>query len=446
MRAFRFIHAADLHLGSPFAGVGAQSERLRERLREAGYQALDRLVELAKAEQVDFVLLAGDLFDSEDRSLKAQLRLQKAAFALAEAGIRLYAVHGNHDPISAGYRARLEFPETVYVFPSGEVTAVTAVNRNGEQVADIYGISYAQQHERANLAARFPMLPDEAPGSRLFRIGLLHAHVDQQPGSVPYAPCTRQDLLRTRIDYWALGHIHLRQVLQHAPWIVYPGNLQGRNVKETGPKGVYVADVSAAGEVSLQFHALDMIRWEVKRQSIAEIAEEQQLLEQLSALLDDPLRDPSAEPDYGGEGHQGGRSAIVRIVLEGRGALHEALRPDRLADWLTVLREERPVSEAPFVWLESLRAETLPALDVEKLRESDSFVGELLRASARRRQTPPDLREWSSTAALWAHPRIGKLLDEAEPDELAAWAEEAERLLLDWLGDTIGERGEHDEN
>ncbi|GIQ71297.1 DNA repair exonuclease [Xylanibacillus composti] len=447
MRPFRFIHAADLHLGSPFAGVGAQSERVRERLREAGYEALNRLVGLAIAEKVDFVLASGDLFDSEDRSLKAQLRLQKAAFALADAGIRLYAVHGNHDPLSSGYRARLDMPETMHVFPPGEVTMQHAVNRAGEQVAEIYGISYAQQHERANLAARFPVLPGLAADSRLFRIGLLHANVDNQPDSTPYAPCTRQDLLRTGIDYWALGHIHVRQVLHESPWIVYPGNLQGRNVKETGPKGAYVVDVSEAGEATLRFCALDAVRWEVKRLSISDMEDEQQLLEQLSALLNEAMPEAAdaAKSDLSGQE----RSAVVRIILEGRGALHETLRPERVAEWQTVLRESSPDADRAFVWLESLRAETLPALDLEELRASDSFVGEMLRAAARLKAAPPDLQQWSPTASLWAHSRIGKHLDDAEPGETAAWIDEAERLLVDWLGDirlTPGSRGENGEN
>ncbi len=444
MRPFRFIHAADLHLGSPFAGVGAQSSLLRERLREAGYRALDRLVELAIAEQVDFVLAAGDLFDSEDRSLKAQLRMQKAASQLDEAGIRLYAVHGNHDPISAGYRAKLELPETMHAYPAGDVSMQVALNRSGERIAEIYGISYAQQHERANLAARFPALPMQETHSRLFRIGLLHANVDNQQGSTPYAPCTKQDLLRANMDYWALGHIHLRQVLHRAPWIVYPGNLQGRSMKETGAKGVYVVDVSEAGEASLRFCALEEVRWEVKRLSISELEDEQQLLESMSALLDETLAESS---DNGGRmGDSAMRSAIVRIILEGRGSLHEALQSDRLADWQAVLREEHPVAGETFVWLESLRSETLPAVDLEQLRQSDSFLGELLRASARMKSDLPSLRAWQPTELLWAHPRIGKLLEEAELSELKAWAEEAERLLIDWLGDTIAAGREYDEN
>ncbi|RIE00640.1 metallophosphoesterase family protein [Cohnella faecalis] len=228
--SFTFIHAADLHLDSPFRGLDRADGAVRDRLRESTFAALRRLTALAKREKADFVVLAGDLYDASDRSLKAQLRLQRELEELTREGIGIFVVHGNHDPES-GRQAKLALPEGVHVFGSDEVECFPAFRRDGRLAAHVYGISYPTPSVSDNLALRFRKR-EGAP----FHLALLHGNVDGQPGHDNYAPCKLSELTAAGFDYWALGHVHDRRTVHEYPHVVYPGNLQGRSIRETGRK------------------------------------------------------------------------------------------------------------------------------------------------------------------------------------------------------------------
>src|SRR3990170_6276133 len=255
MTAFRFVHTADLHLDSPFVGIQEVDDRVASELREATFRTFDRIVELCLERRADFLLVAGDIYDGRDRSLRAQLRLRDGLKPLSEAGIPSFIVHGNHDPLDS-WAATLEWPDRVHIFGGKSVTA-QAVERNGETISHVYGISYPTQEVRKNLARRYQRTEDGP-----FAIGLLHCNVGDDTGHEPYAPCSLADLVQPGMDYWALGHVHNHRILSgKEPMIVYPGNPLGRNPRELGARGCYVVEVDETGHPTAEFIAVDTIRW-----------------------------------------------------------------------------------------------------------------------------------------------------------------------------------------
>ena len=361
---FAFVHAADLHLDSPFKGLSRAPQAVRERLREATFASFRRVAEAAMREGVDFVVLAGDLYDMADRSLRAQLRLQRTLTELAEAGIGIFAVHGNHDPLS-GRQARLDWPPGVRVFGPGAVECAEARTRGGVLAAHIYGISYGTAAVTDNLALRF-VRREGAP----FHLALLHANVDGDPAYDNYAPCRLADLTAAGFDYWALGHVHDRRTLHAYPHVVYPGNIQGRSMRETGSKGACLVRVSETGEVGVTFLDTADVLWRETAVGIDGAEREQQLKDRLLAAAEEARREA------------GGRPVVLRLRLEGRGALHDELLRETLAsEWLEELRDwlGDPGERDDWVWPESIAVRTSSAVDMQALAQEDGFLGELVR-------------------------------------------------------------------
>jgi exonuclease SbcD len=412
---FTFIHAADLHLDSPFKGLSKVPAAVRERLRESTFAAMRKLTELAKREKVDFVVLAGDLFDMAERSLRAQLRLQRELAALAELGIEVFVVHGNHDPES-GRHAKLDVPHGVFVFGSGEVGCRPAHNREGEVVAHVYGISYLTPAVTDNLALRFKV-QEGAP----FHLAVLHANVDGNPSFDNYAPCRLDELVTSGFQYWALGHIHDRRVLHEYPHVVYPGNIQGRSIRETDHKGAYVVSVSGTGAIDMKFEILSDVLWQEQTISIEGLQREQELKERLLDLCD-KLRVAG-----------GGRPTIVRIRLDGRGVLNDRLLdPAVVSEWLEELREwlgDPELTEA-WVWPESIVVRTESPLRLEAVMEEEGFLGELLRMGKGATMSSEASASLVSEAmdSLRRQPHVREWLDSRTHEERMEWIKRAMEL------------------
>ncbi|MEC0229226.1 metallophosphoesterase family protein [Paenibacillus alba] len=417
MKRLRFMHAADLHLDSPFKGMSALPERVRERTRESTFESLKELVGLAIQEQVDFVLISGDVYDLSDRSLRAQIRFQKALEQLAGQGIPTYIIHGNHDP-EDGRAAKLVWPAGVHFFACDQVQTMTVEKADRGVIAQIHGISYRTAAVTDNLALHF-----KAGQADVCQIGLLHTNVDGDPGHDNYAPCSKQDLLAAGMHYWALGHVHTRSVLQEQPAIVYPGNLQGRSIRETGPRGCYIVEMSEGGRAELTFHALDRVRWFQERLSIAGIQTEQELKDRLGERLE-RVR---SEAD--------GRDAVVRLVLEGRGASHGLLRKGRALQELTAELRLDEEERSRFVWVESIEDRTASELDLAVMLQEKSFLGDLLRYSAALRADSAGLEGFAREAlsALQSLPQAAGDPAAAEPERLREWLRAAEELAADLL-------------
>jgi DNA repair exonuclease SbcCD nuclease subunit len=449
------MHAADLHLDSPFVGMAALPQGIRESLRQSTFIALANMINLALQQKVDFVLISGDVFDLADRSLRAQIRFQKALQRLTASGIAVYIVHGNHDP-EDGRAARLNWPTRAHFFSTREVECLPVILEDKGAVAQIYGISYATSAVTENLVQRIADKYEKAKdNSDLFRIGLLHTNVDGNQSHANYAPCSMQDLLNSNMHYWALGHVHTRQVLHMEPAIVYPGNLQGRSVRETGAKGCYIVDVTEYGEAKLTFHALDAVRWQQRSISIQGIQTEQELKERFENEIEQAREEAS------------GRAAIIRLTLTGRGMMHVPLQKgSMLPELITELREEESkrlrlvhpwdsgfldserfgsledsiTTTANFVWIESVQV--LSGLEIDKglLLEQESFLGDLLRISE---SILADEVLFAAFCAetldpLFAHGKAAKHLKELGRAEQMAWLKAAQELAIDYLAIDAG--------
>lgn len=412
---FTFVHAADLHLDTPFHGIGQVSPRIGDALRDASLDAFDALIALTLRVEARFLLLAGDLYDGADRGIRAQHRFLRGLERLSERGIQTFIVHGNHDPLS-GWSAIKHWPEGVHVFGAEEVMRHSLAHE-GTPYATIHGISYGYAAVKENLGLRFRRGPE--PGIHL---GLLHANVGQNGDHAPYSPSSLDELKQGGMDYWALGHVHRRQVLSREPWVVYPGNLQGRSPKpsEMGAKGALVVTVEDGRILEPRFEPLDRIRFaslELDLSAVADVAALQRALMEAAEAL-------QAEHD--------GRPLILRAALRGRSALYSELRPPgRLDELLDVLRQEgdRP---GGFLWWEDLRNHAAPPLEREKLLQQGSFTSELLRLQDERLGNPDSAERFLGNR-LEQLSRFKSLLPPLSDAEREALLREAEALALDLL-------------
>ncbi|MEI5906439.1 DNA repair exonuclease [Bacillus spongiae] len=263
MSSIRFIHTADLHLDSPFIGLNSLPKEVFQKIYNSTFRSFERIIEKAIDLEVDFVIISGDLYDGEDRSIKAQARLQKQLQRLHKASIPVFIIHGNHDHLGGRWHD-LPLPNNVHIFKE-QVEGVTIQTKNHNTV-HLYGFSYRERHVFERKIAEYPIIRQKSD----YHIGILHG----SEGSVenhhePYAPFTITDLIKKGMDYWALGHIHKTQTLSMEPAIVYPGNIQGRHRKEQGEKGCYEVTLSKE-EVSLDFIATQEVVWIKEQVSLNE--------------------------------------------------------------------------------------------------------------------------------------------------------------------------------
>lgn len=417
MKPFSFVHTADLHLDSPFKGISDISKKISRELTEATFNAFNKIIDLCIEKQVDFLLIVGDIYDGADRSLRAQLRFRDGLERLSKAGINAYIVHGNHDPLD-GWSANLEWPNNVHIF-SGESVEQVSVEKDGEEIAQIYGMSFQKREITENLACRFPSRSQKAP----FTIGMLHCNVGTDTGHEPYAPCTLQDLRTQNYDYWALGHIHKRTIINDSnPLVIYPGNPQGLHPKEAGPRGCFIVRVDKKGKPTLEFIEVDSLRWFVKELSIESLYTEQELISKIQAMIEE-IRKEAA-----------GRASICRIILTGRGVLHSFIaRKGVLDDLIKDLRENEE-GEKSFVWVESIEDNTSPEIDLKSLLERKDFIGDLVRLCAEYSSDENKIAELkASLDSLFTSPGGRKFLEEIDDEHLLDLIKKAETLLLDKL-------------
>jgi len=250
---FKFIHAADIHLDSPLHKLEAYEGAPVEEMRHATRRAFENLINLAIEEEVDFAVIAGDLYDSDWKDYNTGLYLVSQLTKLREAEIPVFIVAGNHDALSKITKT-LRLPEGVTMFPSNKATTILIE----ELGIAIHGRSFSSAVMKKNLAQNYPC---KKPG--YFNIGLLHTSLNGREGHETYAPCSLDDLLNKGYDYWALGHAHKREIVHKQDAVIaFSGNTQGRHIRETGPKGTLIVNIDDAGKVRLDFRSLDVVRWE----------------------------------------------------------------------------------------------------------------------------------------------------------------------------------------
>lgn len=355
---FTFVHAADLHLDAPFRRVDAADPRVRDACVEATFSAFDRIVDVCVERNAAFLVIAGDAYNTADRSFRAQSRFRAGMRRLADAGVRVFLAAGNHDPLGAG-RVLLEMPENTHVFSGSHVERV-AFPSEDDPACVLYGRSYAQARETANLALQFKRAADDP-----FAIGVLHANVGGNQQYEPYAPCTVEDLRSANMDYWALGHIHQHETLARDPLILYPGSPQGLDPNEIGGHGCIVVEVSPSA-VSTEFIETAQVAWDRREADLSAAVTADDVLAALNAACD------SARAS------SGGRPVLLRVALEGRSAAHPLLAAHGVFDDLVEDVRNEQMSASPWVWLDRVEDHTRRVIDLERVRAGADFAADLV--------------------------------------------------------------------
>jgi DNA repair exonuclease SbcCD nuclease subunit len=418
MPSYRFVHAADLHLDSPFKGLKRVSPEIAEVLRKSTFDAFAAVIKLCIDEQVDALLVAGDVFDSADRSLGAQLRFVDGLKRLESAGIRSFVCHGNHDPLDT-WHSQVSFPDNCCRF--GPVVTSSDLRPDDPDSPIVYGYSYPTKEVRVNVVPEFERIVQ--PGR--IAIGLLHANVGADTGHESYAPCTVDDLGKVGIRYWALGHVHTRQEFNLPEgFAVYPGNTQGRHANETGARGVYMVTITENGSIERSFRAVDVVRWEHIAVDISDYEDMDSFEREIDRQIDLALETSD------------GRHLVYRVHLSGRGPLHSLVNHQEYAEELSKRLNDEWSERSPFAYCDRVTVSTRQDIDRDDLIERDDFIGDLLRFFDQSRDDyseGEDLLE--GLKPLYEHRRLRKYLSVYLPKgtELTNMLDEAESICLDLL-------------
>ena len=355
MTSFRFFHAADIHLDSPLVGLAGIDGGVAERIRSAPRVAFEALVERAIEDQIDFFVIAGDLYDGDWRDYKTGLFFAEQMGRLKQKEIPVFVLHGNHDAESQITKS-LTLPDNVKVFSSQKPETFQFEKID----VVLHGHSYLERAVFDNLVPGYP-----PPVKNAFNIGVLHTALGHE-GSVHanYAPCSLAELVAKGYEYWALGHVHQPQVLHEQPHVIFPGNLQGRHVKETGAKGAYLVTVEEGQIVEVSFQEFDVVRWEVLNVDVEAACNIADVIEQMRQALSQ------------GVAAANGRLLSARLVLQGQTGFHSRLVRD--LDYL--IEEARSLALGmgyEVAWVERVVVETKPMVDAITQAEKLEALGDL---------------------------------------------------------------------
>jgi DNA repair exonuclease SbcCD nuclease subunit len=437
----RFVHAADLHLGSPLETRGAESPELQRDLRDATYTAFERIVDVTIEEDVDFLLIAGDLYDRKNRSVRANEFLAEQFERLEAVDIPVYVIYGNHDPLSDA-TTYIDLPANVHEFGAHEPDEALYPDPTSPQ-ARIWGQSYRTEAERRPMYEEFA-----PPDGRIPNVGLLHTGLD--PDGRKYVPCSPAELAETPdIDYWALGHIHQPTVYRDDPPVVHPGVPQGRHAREAGVGGCVLVELGG-GDPSLEYVPTSSVIWHTVDVDVEAADPNEYDLTTIDGIqryietaaeglqpgyddLETALGVPVRRPDWAPTGY------VCRWQLSGTGPVNEFLTDtdepilDRVADGL----RDRLTARSGFVFTDTVDDRTEPPRPgIEELRGSDRVVDEFfsliedLEADPDARDAMRDAIHYDNSRNVWqrvedpeelrddklglTEPRLDDLIDRAE--------------------------------
>ncbi|MDA3918210.1 MAG: DNA repair exonuclease [Deltaproteobacteria bacterium] len=352
---FKFIHTADIHLDSPLKGLEVHEYAPVEEIRGATRRALDNLIDLAIEEEVNFILIAGDLYDGDWKDYNTGLFFSARMGRLSEAGIKVFIVSGNHDAASQLTKT-LPLPDNVTLFSSKK----PQFRKLDDIGVIIHGKSYSYRAVTENLASQYPQYD-----SNYFNIGLLHTSLTGHEGHENYAPCTLDDLKSKGYDYWALGHVHKRELISKEPWIVFPGNIQGRHIKETGAKGATLVTVEGGRIIKVEALELDVLRWAVCQVDLSECETSENVYDVVRQALEHELDQVD------------GKTLVIRLVLTGTCSVHGKLL-DQTTQWIEGFRSI--AVQFGDMWLEQVKFQTTRKVKLEDMFGEDTPIAGLLKS------------------------------------------------------------------
>ncbi|MCB1911205.1 MAG: DNA repair exonuclease [Zoogloeaceae bacterium] len=409
----KFIHAADIHLDSPLVGLAAYPDAPVEMLRTATRDAFVKLIDEAIAEAVDFMVIAGDLYDGNWKDYNTGHFFCREMGRLERARIPVFLLFGNHDAESEMTR-RLTLPSNVRVF---DARKPTSFQLEPLRVA-LHGRSFKEAATTENLAVGYP--PAE-PG--WFNIGVLHTALEGNAAHAGYAPCSLAELAARGYQYWALGHVHEFAILSEAPWVVFPGNLQGRHARETGPRGAVLVSVEDGEVIAVERLIVDVLRWQHLRVNLGGATDFEAVVRRIGQGIDGLLAQlPNHQP------------VALRLTLEGATAAHGALFGDAARLRAEVIGQAL-ARGGDRLWIEKLRLDTRPPEGAGKARAEAiddlarvlaeaphdaallASLGEQLRAFADK--VPAELLEAVPELAAVREGRFDALLEEVSAGLLA---------------------------
>ncbi|ASK60878.1 DNA repair exonuclease [Virgibacillus phasianinus] len=400
-----FIHAADLHLDSPFQGLASVPEAIFKQIQGSTFDALDNLVKTAIGKKVDFILLVGDLFDNERQSLKAQIKLKNAFEELYRHNINVYMSYGNHDFIN-GNTYPVTYPDNVYIFKEEKVGYFT-FNQKGKPLANIHGFSYENRSINENKTAEFQVQNGEAA----FHIAMLHGSLYSNTEHDTYAPFHLSELSDKEFDYFALGHIHQREIMKTDPPIIYSGNTQGRNRKEAGAKGCYhvVLDKGQAADVT--FIPLQAIQFNRLTVDVSDCTEPH--------VMEKVIQHTIEEQSYQ-------VPQLLFVELKGRGQSLNKWSRDGYVEETIELLNDASITKDRWDFIYRYKIKVNQAYDEKELVKGDHFIGELLRHSE-------DAPIHTYTEELYRHKQARKYIESMTLADENDIREQAKSLLINEL-------------
>lgn len=418
---FKFIHAADVHLDSPLRGLDRYEGAPVDEIRQATRRAFTRLVDLALEESAAFVILAGDTFDGEARDFQTALFFNKEMSRLRKQHIQVYVVAGNHDA-DIRMKKKLARPDNVHVLSTNNPETCDLK----ELGVKIHGQGFARQAVTEDLAAGYPPAVADS-----FNIGILHTALDGREGHDSYAPCKVDRLLQKGYDYWALGHVHKREVVRVAdPVILFPGNVQGRHIREEGPKGCTLVSVERGRVTSLEHRDLDVLRWSRCDVDLGGSIDAEDMIEHFARQL------------VTLQGGTGELPMAVRVTFRGSSpALRQiAADPER---WINEIRSAATDCGGGSVWIEKvviLDVPTAPAEEAAAGAPNDlmQIIKELQPEISAADQSTHGVEELarriqSEISTSWDGPDLNS------PEQRRMLVEQGRTLLLARLRDGSGE-------
>ncbi|GGA73357.1 metallophosphoesterase family protein [Ornithinibacillus halotolerans] len=395
-----FIHAADLHLDSPFRGLAGVDNHLFHEIRQSTFHALDNLVNIAIKKKVDFILLVGDLFDNDKQSLKAQIKLRTAFEQLHHHGIQVYLSYGNHDYLS-GNIYPITYPENVHIFNEENIHSFI-YEKEKKPLAKIYGFSYEKRAVIERKIDQYTKSDPEIP----FHIGMLHGSIESNTEHDTYAPFQINDLVEKDFNYWALGHIHKREILKENPFIIYPGNIQGRNRKEIGDKGCYYVELSIH-DSQLEFIPLQAVTFDRLNIDITNC----ETIHQVEIHVVAELKKQNYQLPQ-----------LLELTLESKHTIvNEWKNEELLEDIIDIINESFMQYHN---WIHIYRYSLVhTGIDKEKLQTGDHFIGEL-----------SQLIDMASVtdylSEILQHKEARKYMDTISNEEITSIKKEAYELLV----------------